>query len=159
MFRACPRLGALPLLIAVAAALLMVGSVRPARSEIVQMPPLAVCLALDVSSSNLQPVDGYAAADPGPAFLRAALVRLFTDLVSSDSGGRIVLVGGVAFSSDIVVRLPLVDMRDDVARQEFTSALEAAMRATGWTSVDRATVAWKHAVRSSQTRLPVLRNI
>lgn len=123
-------------------------------------PPLAVCIALDASASNHQPSDGYAASDPGPVFRRVEVVRLLTDLLGTDTGGRRVLLGFAPFGTDVVARWPLTDIRDNNARAALIAQLEQSLRPSGWTSVDRGLAACAEllldAADQSRRRIVVL---
>src|SRR5438105_9920356 len=106
----------------------------PVRGADAAGAPIATCFALDVSGSNWAPDAGYPASDPGPEYVRAALVRLYGALLGTDTGGRVGLVGYAAFGTTVTDAMPLVDVTDDGGRAALDARLVAALTPSGWTS-------------------------
>src|SRR5438105_14696095 len=100
--------------------------------------PLALCIAPDISGSNWQPSDGYAASDPGPEYVRAGLLHLIAELLAADTGGRRVLIGFVPLGTEAMRDGGLVDVSADQTRQELERRFAGALQPGGWTSFDRA---------------------
>jgi hypothetical protein len=113
--------------------------------------PLAVCLAIDESTSNWEASDGYTASDPGPVYVRTELVRLVADLLGTDTGGRPVSLALVPYATDARPVVPLTDIRSDAARAQLADAVDEAMRPGGWTSTDRAVAACGTALQTASS--------
>jgi hypothetical protein len=118
---------------------LLLAGVRPVQAQ--SPVPTALCLAVDSSHSNWVFSGTYPPADPGPTYVRAALVRLLADLLGADAGAPPRLVGGVVFGTTISAATGLVDVRNDQNRRTLGDQVQAALLPSGWTYLDQALAA------------------